>query len=162
MNRFENLVGKSPVETELRVIERPIHPDAAIAMAFWQGRPADGIRIGRDLPCRAVARLLSRIAVCEPVQGGGDYRIQLAGGAIDQRLGRSVAGRCLSEVFDEPTEFAVRRDGLNGVIAADAPRMMRIVYRCGSVELLRHEAVALPVTAPNGTDRWALVFALYF
>lgn len=149
-------------EADILPIEAMSHPDAELAMQFWQTRPADGIRIRRDVPSRAIASLLSRIVVCEPLPDGCDYRVHLAGGTINQRFGHDIAGEYLSEIFDDPSEFRVRLNGLNEALDSDEPRMMRIIYHAGSVELLRHEIMVLPVTAPNGRDRWALVFALYF
>jgi hypothetical protein len=114
------------------------------------------------VPSRAIARLLSRVAICEPTPDGSDYRMRLIGSVVHQRLGRDVTGEYISEIFDEPSEFQVRFNGLEEAIKTGEPRMMRIVYHAGSVELMCHELVVLPVTAPNGIDRWALVFVFYF
>jgi hypothetical protein len=162
MDRFAKSIGPGKAKADFRSIETMIDPDAEIALQFWRARPFDGIRIGRDVPSRTIARLLSRIAICEPTPDGGDYRMHLVGSVIHQRLGRDVTGEYISEIFDDPSEFQMRLNGLNDVIKTGEPRMMRIVHRIGSIELMRHEVVVLPVTAPNGIDRWALVFAFYF
>lgn len=162
MDRFAVWTGGGSTEAETLPIKAMAHPDAEMAMQFWRARPADGIHIGRDVPSRSIARLLSRIAVCEPLPDGSDYRVHLAGSTINQRIGYDIAGAYISEIFDDPSEFCVRLKGLNEALDSGEPRMMRIIHRAGSVELLRHEIVVLPVTAPNGKDRWALVFAFYF
>jgi hypothetical protein len=51
---------------------------------------------------------------------------------------------------------------MNEALATGTPRMMRIIHHAGSVELLRQEAVVLPMTAPGARNRWALAFAFYF
>lgn len=162
MDRLLELLGSGLAVANFLPIEELIHRDAKLAMALWRDRKADGIRIGRDVPSRAIARLLSRIAICAPVADGEDYRIHLAGSAINHRFGRDITGERLSEIFDEPSEFQARIDAMKESAATGEPRMMRIVHLAGSVELLRYELVVLPVTAPNGKDRWALVFAFYF
>jgi len=162
MDSLSVWIGGGKAEADFLPIDAMLHPDAEIAMQFWRTRPAEGIRIGRDVPSRAVARLLSRVIVCEPLPDGGDYRVHLAGGTVIQRFGYDITGECLSEVFDDPSEFRSRLNGLNEALDSGTPHMMRVVYRAGSVELLRQEVLALPVTAPGGKDRWALVFAFYF
>jgi hypothetical protein len=162
MNRFAVWTEGGKAEADFLPIEAMIHPDAEIAMQFWRTRSADGIRIGRDVPSRAIARLLSRAIVCEPLPDGGDYRVQLAGSTVVQRFGYDITGECISEIFDDPAEFRIRLDMLNEALKSGEPRMMRIIHHAGSVELLRQEVVVLPVTARGGKGRRALVFALYF
>lgn len=162
MDRFADLIGPGKAKADLRSIETVIDPDAEIALRFWRERPSDGIRVGRDVPSRAIARLLSRVAICEPTPDGGDYRMRLVGSVIHQRLGCDVTGVTISEIYDEPSEFKLRFNGLKDAIDTGEPRLTRVVYRAGSVELMGYELVVLPVTAPNGIDRWALVFAFYF
>ena len=162
MDRFANSIGPGMAKASFHPIESMVDPDAEIALRYWRDRPFDGIRIGRDVPSRAIARLLSRIVICEPTPDGSDYRMRLAGSVIHQQLGCDVTGENLSAIFDEPSEFHARFTGLRDVIQTGEPRMIRIVHHVGSVELMRHELVVLPVTAPNGIDRWALVFAFYF
>jgi hypothetical protein len=161
MDRFSSVHRRGAIEADLVPIDAMIHPDAALAMAFWRRRSADGIKIGRDIPSRAVARLLSRAVVCAPLDDGEDFRIHLAGEAIHQYFGYDVTGRSITSVFEDPAEMKTRLDSMHAAVASGEPRMMRIIYRSGRVELRRHEAIALPVTAPNGKDRWVLVFAFY-
>jgi hypothetical protein len=161
MNRVARLLGNEMAVADLVPATDLIHPDAAVAMDLWRNRKPDGLRIGRDVPSRAIARLLSRIAVCKPM-ADGDFCVHLAGSTIIQRFGRDITGERVSEVFDDTPNHAARRDYLTAVITSGEPRMVRITHRIGSVELLRNETVVLPVTAPNGKDRWALVFAFYF
>jgi hypothetical protein len=61
-----------------------------------------------------------------------------------------------------PEDFEMRLAGLKDVIARGEPRLAGIVHRTGGIEVLRLELLALPVTAPNGKDRWVLTFAFYF
>ena len=65
-------------------------------------------------------------------------------------------------IFDDTSELEIRVGAMNDAVKTGEPRMMRIVHRFGKVELMRHEAVVLPVTSPDVNVRWALVFALYY
>lgn len=162
MNRFAGLIGNGTAQAEFVSIDRMIHPDAGLVAKFWDHRPADGIRIGRDVPSRSIARLLGRTVVCEPIDTGRDVRIRVAGHDVTRRFSRDIVRSPMSAIFTDRDEFDLRLRTVNEVVATGTPRMMRIVHRCGTVELLRQEAVALPATAPDGVSRWALVFALYF
>lgn len=161
MKRFSSCIGTGTVEVDFYPVDRMIHPDAEIALELWRDRPADGIRIGRDIPSRSMARLLNRVAVCEPASGGGDYLVRLAGNAIIQHLGHNISGEYISEIFDDTSELNARRECLNRALETGMPYAAHIIHRATGMELLRQEAVAFPVTAPNGTDRWALVFVFY-
>ncbi|HEY4076194.1 MAG TPA: PAS domain-containing protein [Rhizomicrobium sp.] len=69
-------------------------------------RQADGrFIVGRDVPSRELARVLSGLALFQPILQG-DFRVRLAGMALRRRFGRDVTGEKLSEImsvaqFDE-------------------------------------------------------------
>lgn len=161
MDKLGGLLASGMAVAEVVPVDDVVHPDAAVAMAFWRDRKADGIHIGRDVPSRAVARLLSRVVVCRPTDDG-DFRVHLAGGTINQRFQRDITGERVSELFSDPTDRTACLDGVNAAIATGQPHLVRVTRRAARVELLRNETVVLPATAPNGKDRWALVFAFYF
>jgi hypothetical protein len=160
MNGFARWNKTKGATCEYRKVDKLLHPDAAIALRFWRGRPADGLRIGRDVPSRAIARLLSRIGICEPA--GGDFRFHLAGSTIGQYYGREVGGALLSELYCDGVECTARRETLTGVIASGEPAMVNQVRRIGEVEVMHLEALVLPVTAADGIGRWVMLFAFFF
>lgn len=131
------------------------------ALRFWDRRPADGIVIGRDVPSRAIARLLNRVIVYEPIDDHHDLKVRLAGTAVRHRFGHDITGQKMSELFS-PAEFPIRFQTVMEVIERNEPRMARIVHGSTDVEILRIELLTLPVVAPNGGDRWALTFCFYF
>ena len=77
--------------------------------------------------------------------------------------GSSVKGRKHVSGVGVPVTIAkVERASRDRSIATGEPRMVRFVHHAGCVELMRLEVLVVPVVAPNGIDRWALVFAFYF
>lgn len=138
----------------------PSHPEAVAVMAYWEQHAAQGLRIGRDIPSHAVAHWLSHMSVNEPIPGGCDFKIRLAGEAVKVRFGRDVTGERLTRLFGA-AEFLPRSADLCDVIAHGCPHLARVHYHAGNVDILNVELVMLPVTAPNGVDHWALTFAFY-
>ncbi len=131
------------------------------ALRFWNDRPADGIVIGRDVPSRAIARLLNSIVIYEPVDDHHDLKVRLAGTALWRRFSRDITGRRMSELFG-PDDFPSRFRTVMECIEQNVPRMARVTHTIKSVEVLRLELLTIPVLAPNGGDRWGLTFSFYF
>ncbi len=140
------------------VLEHWLAPEA---LRFWEQRPADGIMIGRDVPSRAIARLLNRNIVYQPVDSGGDLKVRLAGSALRQRFEHDVTGWKMSEMFG-PAAFPIRFRTTMEAIESGKPRMVRVAHKINNLEILHLELLILPVVAPSGGDRWALVFCFYF
>ncbi len=161
METLARWIEDEHTQSAYRTLDTLTHPDAKTALRFWARRPADGIRIGRDGPSRAIARLLSHVAIYAPLADASDAVVHLAGSGLRQRFGRDVTGLLMSEIFS-PEDFMVRLASMLNVIKTGEPRMAQIVHHAGDIEVLRLELFALPVTAPGGIDRWALTFAFYF
>jgi hypothetical protein len=161
MDTLARWIENETTQSEYRVVDALRHPDAITALRFWARRPPDGLMIGRDVPSRAIARLLSHVAVYAPLPDGSDAKVHLAGSALRRRFGRDITGLMMSEVFI-PEDFKVRMAAVNSVVGRGEPRLAEITHHAGDIEVLRLELLLLPVTAPNGIDRWALGFALYF
>ncbi|GAA0558372.1 PAS domain-containing protein [Rhizomicrobium electricum] len=161
MDTLARWIENENTESEYRAIDTLTHPDATTALRFWARRPQDGIRIGRDVPSRAIARLLSHVVVYTPLKDGSDAVVHLAGTGLRMRFGRDITGLKLSQIF-VPEDFNVRLAALKDVIGRGEPRLAEVVHRTGDIEVLRLELLTLPVVAPNGQDRWALAFAFYF
>jgi hypothetical protein len=161
MNTLARWIENENTVSEYRIIDTLSHPDGPTALRFWARRPQDGIRIGRDVPARAIARLLSHVIVYAPFADGSNAVVHLAGSGLRMRFGRDITGLKLSQVFI-PEDFKVRLEALNDVMARGEPRLAEIIHRTGDIEVLRMELLTLPVIAPNGKDRWVLAFAFYF
>lgn len=154
-------VADRPPREEFVLLREARHPEAKKLSAFWQARPQDGLIVGRDIPSRPIASMLSRVLVWEPINGGEDLRVRLAGAAVRRRFGRDVKGLLFSELFP-PHDCArilplTRRMLKTGEASIADSRIFE-----GTIEKLHQELVVFPVTAPNRIDKWVLVGAFYF
>ncbi len=161
MDRLAEWIEGGMTQSEFVPIDTLTHPNAEAALQFWGERPGDGIHIGRDLPSRLIARLLSHVTIYEPLADRSDFKVHLAGSGMRHRFGRDITGETMSEIYS-PSDFPVRYKTLLEVIAHNEPRMMRIIHRAGTVDVLKIELFQIPVVGPNGLDRWALTFVFYF
>ncbi len=161
MDRLARWIESGDTRAEFTRVDKLTHPDAAQAIRFWQERPADGIRIGRDVPSRSIARLLSRIVVYEPVEGGADFKVHLAGSGVRRRFARDITGKTMAQLFSAE-DLPARVLSLKYVLSRNEARMTRIIHRAGGVEVMKIELFQVPVTAPNGIDRWVLTFGFHF
>lgn len=160
-SQLDPCVAGAGIHSAYRPITELTHPLADKVMAFWQSRPVDGIVIGRDVPSRAIASLLSRIIVHEPIDGDRDLKVRVAGGGIVRRFGIDITGKTMSELF--PTaDFKDRRESVLKAIREGTPQYADCVLSTGSIEMLHTELVILPVYAPNHTDVWGLTVCCFF
>jgi hypothetical protein len=153
--------GSTLVRSDYRQIGAPKHPAAAQAIAFWNARPADGIVIGRDVPSRAIASQLNRIMVLEPLEGGSDLKVRVAGDAVQERFKSEIAGRTFADLFRR--HHAAERIALvMTAVTAEALRFADCVIAGGSLEISHTEHVILPVFAPGRAARWAMIVCCFF
>lgn len=143
------------------VLEVPTHPQAQEFLAFWNTRPKDGIVIGRDVPSRRIAGLLGHVIVFEPVDGGSDCRVRLAGDSIRLRFERDVTGMRMSQMFP-PAQFREHIATTLAVISSQAPVIIDTHLTNGTVEKMHMEVVILPAVAPDRVNNWILVGLFYF
>jgi hypothetical protein len=153
--------GNAGIHTEYRPIAAPAHPEAIKALAFWDARPADGIVIGRDVPSRAIASMLSHIIVHEPINGGSDLKVRVAGTAVRRRFGRDITGETMSKLFPTAT-FPSRLKSVLTAMETGAPQFADCHLSSGSLEILHSELVILPVLAPDRVSKWGLTFVFFF
>ena len=151
----------SGIRTEYRPIEAPAHPQAAKVLAFWNARPADGIIVGRDVPSRAIASLLSHVIVHEPINGGSDLKVRVAGTAVRRRFGRDITGENMSKLFPAQT-FPDRLKSVLTAIETGAPQFADCHLSNGSFEILHSELEILPVLARDRISKWAMTVVLFF
>lgn len=161
MDGLANWIEGGLTQSEFVPIDGLTHPNAEAALQFWAERPSDGIHIGRDVPSRLIARLLSHVTIYEPLSDGSDFKVHLAGSGIRRRFGRDITAETMAQIYS-PSDMPVRLETLLEVVSCNEPRMTRITHRAGKVDVLKMELLQLPVVAPNGHDRWVLTFVFYF
>lgn len=160
-NQLDPCAAGAGIHSTYKPITELTHPVAGKVLAFWRERPADGIVIGRDVPSRAIASLLSRIIVHEPIDDGRDLKVRVAGGGIVRRFGIDITGKTMSELFPTP-DFKDRLESVLKAIREGTPQYADCVLCAGNVEMLHTELVILPVYAPNHVDVWGLTVCCFF
>ena len=66
-------------------------------IALWESQGArGGMRMGRDIPSRALAKFLPNIVISEPVGDWEDAHIRLAGSVYTERFGCDITGTLLA------------------------------------------------------------------
>lgn len=147
--------------TELyAIVQAAAHPDSKKLLAFWEARSEDGIVMGRDVPSRAIAPLLSHIAVWEPVDEGRNMKIRLAGEAMHRRFPGDLRGLLMSELF--ASNFADHLGNARRVLETGLPLILDARMSYGNIEKLHLEVVLLPVVAPARNGLWVLTGGFYF
>ena len=142
-------------------LDAPRHPGAGLVLRVWQERvAAGGFLVGRDVPSRALSRVLHNLAVYEPVDSARDIRVRLAGTTFYRRFGRDVTGARFSELFGSAA-FAQNRDLLIGTIESGSPTVLAIERTQGSRTPMRTECLLLPVLSPDRAAHWILA-GLFF
>jgi len=129
---------------------------ARLLYEFWEERAAHGgIVIGRDVPSRKLGPILRNLGVYQPLEGGADFRVRLAGAAFLRRFGRDVGGARLSDLFDGRA-FERRRDNLLEILHSGRPAIHDVEVPQLKRAPLRFEALALPALSPTRTTGWLL------
>ena len=159
------ILNPLPVHRFIRtVLDRLCHPNAQALLQCWREHEANGgMRMGRDIPSRALAKLLPDIIIAEPIGCWDDARIRLAGTALMERFGRDGAGELTRKLY------AGDRDGATLLLklARDAaeirkPGMIDLRILSDEIEVFHIETVLLPIFAPQGSACWAMVGAFRF
>lgn len=144
------------------VISVPAHPDAAELLAYWHAcEERGGMRLGRDIPARAIARLMSKLSVLEPVGEQRDFRFRLAGSGWLRRFGRDITGQLLSELYTGAS-LDHYLDGLHAVLATRRPNIVDVRVTSRLLEMHHMEYVELPVANAEGDRLWVLCGAFHF
>ena len=154
-----------PLREAFEPANEPVHPGSKLLTEFWRAREAaGGFVVGRDVPSRALAKVLQNLALFEPVvcsTGVTDLRVRLAGDGLRLRFGRDVTGEKLSELFDHE-EFDMHIAQTRIALNAGSPLFLRSELRHGSPVERRLEIVILPVWNRTRTERWILAGVFYF
>ena len=153
------------LEETYRQIAHPQHSELRELLALWEERPSDGLEIGRDIPSRRFAPLLSHILFWEPIDGGADYKLHLSGAALRLRFGDGAVGKHFSDLVAP----SVRPSFL------ELGRKMQTEDRCVCFDMylqrsvpvegrsnLHFEMVIFPVWSHGRKERWILNGTYYF
>jgi len=135
--------------------DKPVHHGARQLLDIWTAREAEGrFTVGRDVPSRGLARLLSGLALFQPILHG-DFRVRLAGLAMRRRFGRDVTGEKLSELLTDE-QFADHSERLQALLEGGRPLLLETRLNEGGRLRLCYEMLVLRVFAPDGVTPWAM------
>jgi hypothetical protein len=146
-------------------VETPVHPASIQLLAYWRECDArGGMRMGRDIPSRAIGSLLKDICVAEPVGDWADARIRLAGSTMSGYFGHDVSGMLLSQIMEDGREkdFQLMMYGSRSAIAQNRPGSVeQLLLEEGRV-VLRQELTVMPIWSPEGDARWLVTGTFNF
>lgn len=143
-------------EHRFRIVKEPVHPSTIALVAHWRACQAQGgMRMGRDIPARAIAALMKDIIVSEPIDDWQDARLRLVGSAMAEYFGRDVTGLRMNEVFaGELSDRGMLLSGGKTCIAQNRPGTVEQILLDKGKEVLRQEMTAVPILAPSGDAHW--------
>jgi hypothetical protein len=135
--------------------DKPVHHGARQLLDIWSAREAEGrFTVGRDVPSRGLAKLLSGLALFQPILHG-DFRVRLAGLALRRRFGRDVTGEKLSEILTGE-QFAEHSEKLHALLENGRPLLLETRLNESGRLRLCYEMLVLRVFAPDGETPWAM------
>lgn len=164
-----NILGRNidqsyhALDHRFEIIAMPTHPSAQRLVAYWQNCEG-GMRMGRDIPARAIAPLLENIIIYEPVDNWDDARVRYAGFATAKFFGRDIGGLLFSEVAAENRDGSLKKlfSEARDLVAEKRPRIRNHMLMNDGIEIARHQLVMLPILAPDGETPWILNAAFDF
>jgi hypothetical protein len=145
--------------------KEPEHPSSRLLLDYWRRcEKRGGMRMGRDIPHRALAKVLAYVAVTEPVNGWRDGYMRLVGSGLTDRFGRDITGVLISELFvyDDPQMYALMMGGAKAAATERRPGFALDRILLHGKEVMRNEVVVLPVQAPDSDAMWALTGTFRF
>lgn len=160
VTRTDPVTGQ-PLRIQFEEIEALSHADAEALLAYWSHcRKSGGFVMSRDVPSKAIARLMKYLVVLEPLTDCVDFKYHLTGMVLTERLGRDVTGMLISEVF-EPGPAQSLIDAARKTIDTDGPIFARIHIRGVLSDVRKPELVLLPIGQLHAPDTWVLVGVFY-
>jgi hypothetical protein len=130
----------------------PAHRGARQLLATWQARQGEFV-VGRDVPSRALARLLSGLALFQPILNG-DFRVRLAGQGLRRCHGRDVTAEKLSDIAG--ADFPRRSSQWREIMEMAQPLIEEARLTQDGHTKLCYETVALRVRAPDAATPWIM------
>lgn len=154
-------IDRSFYALDHRFVERkaPTHPSIRRLIGYWRECEAkDGLRMGRDIPARAIAPLLSHIMVHEPFASWEDAYVRYAGFGTAKYFGRDITGLLHSEVSagDLSATLGSLLFEARALVAENRCRILDHRALSDGIEIERQELVQMPMFGPDGKSRWLL------
>jgi hypothetical protein len=144
----------------LTPMREPAHFGARLLFNHWREKQEKGgMIVGRDLPARELTTTLRNLALYEPIEGGRDFHVRLAGSALLRRFGRDATGLKLSELFSADA-FERRRTELANMILDRRHFSLDVLLKKGRRTSHHFEMLGLPILNEQGA-RWALAGVFY-
>ena len=142
-------------------LSEPTLPKAIRFLEFWRAHQPQGVVVGRHVPSREIATLLSSLVLFEPVNDGEDWRVRLAGAALLRRFDRDVSGELISALYPRD-HFLILRGRALAVLQTNMPQVDEVEIRNSERRLQHFETVHVPVYAPDRSARWDMAGYFYF
>src|ERR1700712_1302149 len=112
---WDEYASPHPLEEVCTILPEPTLPESRVLFNQWRKHNADGgFIVGRHVPSRDLAAVMSGLCIYEPLNGGMDYRLRLAGTALRRRFGIDPTGKRLSELFED-VQFEYHRAQMSRV-----------------------------------------------
>ena len=134
------------------------HPLSLALLEYWRELERDGgMRLGRDIPARALAAVLPYTIIAQPVGQWDNARVRLAGTALVERFGRDITGMMQSEIFgpDPNSHLIILKLSRRAVKTRDPSLIETRISKAG-IEAMRLEIVLVPINSPDGSEVWGL------
>jgi len=148
-------LASDAVEKRTKIPE-PLHFGARLMFDNWRKlRSAGDFVVGRDVPSRVLSPVLRNLVLYEPLDGGCDFAVRLAGSALIRRFGCDITGLKLSELFDRES-FECHRDTMCEIVATDRPNALDVKLAAKGRTQLHFEVLGLPVLAADRSAVWVL------
>lgn len=152
------------LEHRMVAVPTPVHPCSIQLLNYWhecEGR--GGMRMGRDIPSRAIGPLLKDLCVSEPIGDWADARIRLAGSSMTEYFGRDVSGMLMSEIHGgSENDWHIMMNGSRFVATRNKPGTVEQTLLDKGRVVLRQEMTVVPIWSPNGDARWLVVGTFNF
>ena len=143
-------------QDEHTVLSAPAHRDARYLHAEWHKHAsAGGFMVGIHIPSRKLGRVLPALSLYDPIGGGRDFRVRLAGTALRRRFGRDITGAKLSEVFSGK-RFDYYAGRMRRVLTDGEPFSLDLRMVGEGITQLRFEWLGLQVFSPDCRHPWIM------
>lgn len=140
-----------------------LSPTRALLKIWQQYEADDGMRMGRDIPSRKLARFLAHISIIEAIDDWADSFVRLAGQALMIRFGKDITGARGSEVFSDNLErHRVLCDLARAAQRSRKPFFMDSAVVRGGEALMRMETLHVPIYGPDGSPAWHMSALFFF
>lgn len=155
-------VAPSAAEEMCGVLPAPAHHGARFLFDHWRERHlTGGFIVGIHVPSRELSTVLPGIALHEPVDGGRDYRVRLAGTSLRRRFGRDITGLTLSDLFDT-RRFAYYRTLMRRVHRLAEPFVLDLKIVHDDLVRQHFELVGMQVFSPDCRCPWIMTGQFHY